>query len=366
MFVKNNYSISIIFFYLMCSSNILAQIYSDYPCYAVALNNGNSNVLFKYQPSTFAWDSIGITGGYNTKAIAVNGLDEIIYACNGPVFGTINTQTGVFTTIGLIGLTQNGEYGPQLINDVVGLSFDKTNNILYGAQRLDNGAINQNDILIQIDPATGKYIPNTFQDRDGNITDYARIEDVKDGTEVDKILDVEDIALHPQTGELFVTHDQGSPAKISTINKINGNLTRVYFDVYETDVGGLTFTNYDILYGSAVYNNTYPSSDGTVLIDYTYGSLPTVTSIDPTGNNVDFQAIDCYLEAPPNHCSQIINLSNEIISETMYKAEIEITTNNVLNENSSLMLIAGSVITINNNFEVPSSTNLEINIGNCD
>jgi len=338
--------------FLLFSIIAKSQLFSDFPCYAISYNNGNSNVLFKYQEGTTVWDSIGITGAYDIKSLALDPLKEVIYVCNGPLFGIIDPTTGAFTSVGLVGLAQNGLYGQQLFDDVVGLTYDNENEILYAVERMPTSTSIRNDILFKIDPATGTYIPGSFIDNAGNPIDYVRIDHVRDGTEEENILNVEDIALNPITGELFVTHDQGSPGKITIISKETGDLIQVLLDVNPADIAGLTFTNYGYLYGTTAANADYGSYEGIVLI-----------AVDPTNQNFDFQAVDCYIIAPG--CYENLNLDSIPITKNLYKAQLNITINRILDDHTSLTLRAGSIVNIEHNFEVPKTCNLNIEIEEC-
>jgi len=357
-------------FGLILSTQVKSQLFSDHPCYAIS-NNGISNVLFEYQVGIGTWDSIGVTGAYNINALAVDPLKEIIYACNGPLFGTVDPVTGAFSSIGLVGLAHMGVYGQQLFDNIVGLTFDSQNNILYAAERMDIPNVLQNDILFKIDPASGQYIPGSFTDESGNAIDYVRIEFVDDGTSEETITNVQDIALNPLTNELFVTHAQGSPAKISIIDQTTGELVQVWVDVNPADIGGLTFSNLGVLYGTTLkntfYNETfdvyYDSFDGIVEIDYLAGTYNFFPSVDPSNRNFNFQAIDCYTKAPA--CFDSLTLDSIPLSKKLYKAIIDITVNNILESNTSLTFRAGSAVTIENNFEVPDNVNLSIEIGAC-
>jgi len=357
------YLFTSVLYFLLLSLVVKSQLNSDYPCYAISHNNGNVNVLFKYQVGTATWDSIAITGAYKIKSLALDPLKEVIYVCNGALFGIIEPSTGAFTSVGLVGLAQNGVYGQQLFDDVVGLTYDNENNILYGVERMLTSNKNQNDILFKIDPATGKYIPNSFMDEMGNPIDYVRIDHVRDGTEEETILDVEDIALNPITGELFATHDQGSPGKITILNPETGDFIQVLNEVNPADISGLTFTNSGYLYGTTTANSDYGSYEGITLIDYLYGSNNFFVSVDPSNRNFDFQAVDCYGFAPG--CYENLNLDSIAISKNLYKAQSNININKILSDNSSLTLRAGSTVSIGHNFEAPRTCNLSIEINAC-
>jgi len=174
---------------LLISFQISAQLSSYSTCYTVAHNNGVNNVLFKFNPQTAQWAEIGLTGTNNIKAIATDPINNIIYAVDGEIFGTIDPQSGLFSAIGSIG-TANGDYGAIVLNDIEGLTFDPINKIIYASHRIDSGDLcsptipNSLDLLFQIDVLTGKFIANAMLDSNGNFSDYAVIEVSFGGTDL--------------------------------------------------------------------------------------------------------------------------------------------------------------------------------------
>ena len=97
-----------------------------------------------------------------------------LYAANANQFGTLNTTTGLFSakasTIASTADPMQGEFGAITVADVDGISFDPATGVLYGVHRRE-ATNTQLDVLIKIDPVTGKHINNAF----GPGVDYIKI-----------------------------------------------------------------------------------------------------------------------------------------------------------------------------------------------
>jgi len=68
--------------YLLLVSTLfsIGQIVTNYPCYAIAKNSGNNNVLYGYSPSDAEWFRISFTQTSNIAAIATDNDEKILYA----------------------------------------------------------------------------------------------------------------------------------------------------------------------------------------------------------------------------------------------------------------------------------------------
>jgi len=167
-------------------STVNGQTLNNYPCYAIASNNSETDSLFKYAPNTNTWMNIGALDNVNVLALAINPYDEVLYATYGPVFGTIDTLTAEFKSIGLIGPAYKGDYNGIVIQNIVGLAYDVTSKRLFGINRITdqvgNGQPDSSDILLELNCLTGKVVQNAFEDSNGNAADYAKLGEVNDGT----------------------------------------------------------------------------------------------------------------------------------------------------------------------------------------
>lgn len=227
--------------------------------YTVDVNSGTSSL-------------VGPLGAPDVEAIAnwpSGGLG--LYGADAGDFGSINTTTGAFNLIGEIdgGGTANGAAGALPLNDVDGLSFDPWTGVLWATER--RGGAGNYDLLFQIDPATGLFVPDIF----GAGVDYLVI----DGTGVYN--DVDDLAISPIDGKLYTVGNDGSQDQLLNINKFTGAIT-VVDALSEQDVEGMAYHN------SGTYYGTVGSSPGEWYeIDASNGNMTDQIILacgDPEGN----------------------------------------------------------------------------------
>ncbi len=296
---------------------------TKFKCYTVSEDNAAPNVLFEYNPSTGNWTEVGVTGGTHIEAIATDPITGIIYATDDGIFGTIDATTALFTPIGEIG-SGIGEAGLIELDDVDGLTFDPVNQIMYGTHRVGGFGPGTNDLLFQIDVATGKLIPGAMIDsRTGNPVDYAIIPEVFDSTfkrgEKFDLYDVDDIAYNSYTGQLFAMQNQDGPGILTELDPTSGDVVSIIYDVPDDDMEGIGFTYLGELYGTTGDNgSTQLNSNTFIHIDLQASSTTTLSFIDPSGREVDFEAFDCFtayndlallLETESN---QLVNTGGEI------------------------------------------------------
>jgi len=277
------------------------QILTNYPCYSISEDNGPPNVLFAYDPATLQWNRVGETGGSFIEAIATDPLSSTIYAVDAGIFGTVDPQTGQFVGIGTPGFG-NGELGSFALDDIDGLTFDLNNQIMYASHRIAGTGPGTNDLLFQIDVATGNFVPGAMLDSNGNVADYAVVEEASDQTFAGSVYDVDDIAINPYTGKLYAIQNQDGPGTISEIDPVTGQLIQVVFDISADDVEGLGFTYLGELYATTGDNgicdpmNPFDAScyNTFIYIDLQNSTTQILNFIDPTGVEVDFESFDCF------------------------------------------------------------------------
>ena len=295
-------------YFLLCIAitiatvQLKAQVFGDLTCYTIAHNNGNANVLFQYNGATSQWTEIGLTGTNNITAIASDQINNIIYAIDGRTFGKINLLTGRFNLIGVIGQA-SGDFGPIDLNNIKGATFDPANEILYATHRIESGAlcnpiINSNDLLFQIDVNTGRVIPSTMINGNGNPVDYALIEPAFTSTILQcgkniSLYDVNDIAFNPYTGELHAIQNQGNVGEISIINPYDASVEYVIYDLEDMDLIGLTFSALGHLLGTTGNNAINKPANCFKYIDLQNQQTVNLPFPDPSGNNFDFSALGC-------------------------------------------------------------------------
>jgi len=312
-------SIVAIIICLFISFNIVAQILTDLPCYAVNDNNGNGpSNLFKYNPATADWSNLGEIDpiGDGVEAIAIDPVNNIIYMYDAGdrQFGIVDPNSANPTLFvpnsGCNGPgvgTANGDYGAIELDDVDGLTYDTNNKILYATHHINSGDIcnpieNTNDLLFQIDPSTGCFIPGAMFDKNGNPADYAIIEEVFNDETILTICqvgggesyDVEDIAYNPYTGELLAIQSQADgPCLITIINPNFGYVEAVIFDVDEDNLEGLAFTMFGELYAISGDSGSTSSQNTFIYIDLQSQTTVVLPFPDQTGTYADFEALDC-------------------------------------------------------------------------
>jgi len=288
------------------------QFLSDFPCYTISENNIDPNVLFEFDPQIQEWIRIGVTGGSNIEALATDALTNTIYAVDGDVFGTVDKNTGTFSAIGSPGIA-NGELGPMALDDIDGLTYDLVNQIMYATHRVSQSGPQTEDLLFQIDVATGKVVPGAMFDLIGNPIDYAVIGGVFVDNLGDYVYDVDDIAYNPYTGELFALQNDGPFGTITNLDPQTGAINAVIYDFYVdyyvvdsddneiyvdyiSDVEGLGFSYLGELFVTTGNNGkTEITNNAFMFIDIKNENTIIINkNIDETGAAVDFESFDCF------------------------------------------------------------------------
>ncbi len=147
-----------------------------------------------------------------------------------------------------------GEFGAITVADVDGISFDPATGVLYGVSRRE-GTNTQLDVLIKIDPVTGKHINNAF----GAGVDYKKIL-----TDVLALYEVDDISFDPVSGSLYAIANgtSASPSvgdRLVILNKSTGAVTDIARITKSTggnldNVEGLSFYGDGGLYATSGYH----------------------------------------------------------------------------------------------------------------
>ena len=254
-------------------------------CYSVAdyndtLNNG-SDTLTKIDRLTGAEVSVGGTGTNNIEAIAYSPLTNTLYATDAGAFGRINTSTGNFVEIGTVGSS---------FGDIDGLTVDPYTGQVYGSVRRTNGSA---DLLIEINPTTGQFIPGAF-----NGNDSVPIQ-IPTGTTLD---DIDDITIDPEDGQLYgiANQDGGTDDAYVRINRTDGTTNRIgSFNI--RDVEGLTAFNDGNIYMTTGNRGLSATNDTFFSVDKASGQANTIDSA-PLNVGSDYESVAC-LTGPPNAVS---------------------------------------------------------------
>ena len=260
---------------LLAAPSVMAQSSgAEQYCYLVADNNGvrfDADALTAVNKTTGVEIEVGLTGTLNIEAVAFHPFSPGIYAADGGLLGNIDVATGRFSPIGWLG-TAFGDGGPLSAGDVDGMTFDPSSGELFGSVRKT-----EEDILVQIDPNTGRVVENAF----GSGRSYVRITFGSDP------INVEDIAVSPLSGNLFaIVTDASENSTLVTVNRLTGKATSMV-DLGGEDLEGLTFDPDGRLYAT-------PGGDGPdmVEIDLATGAVLAFAPIGVSGNR-DYEAVTC-------------------------------------------------------------------------
>lgn len=233
-------------------------IFSDDQCFAVADEPSKLDALIEIDLTEGTTTKIGdiqITGQMEAIAVVPDPViagQATIYAANAHIFGSLSVQgygsdepVVYWVPIGPFGRA-NGSADSVTLSDVDGLTFDIKNDIMYGVQRRNQ---NKPDLLFVVDRYTGHFIPGYFDTPDGP-ADYVEI-DIIDG-----LHDVDDIAIHPETREMYgIINDNGRGGILVQLDPATGAITKSYTirdgsGQVVDDLEGLAFTSSFELYGS--------------------------------------------------------------------------------------------------------------------
>jgi len=296
---------------VLADDNAFALEADTLVCYAVADNSqvaGSKDTLVRFSTDNGSTTAIGMTTTSGTEAVTFNVAGNILYATNGRFFGTLDfTGAGEFDAIGVMGIA-NGVDGLVELRDVDGLAFDYATGILYATLRREHQNPPQYDLLFQINPNTGAFIPNAF----GNGLDYVPLIP----PDTDKY-DVDDIASDPETGTLYGVANEGVGRNtiLIQIDNLTGAVTKLGDIVIEIDgeiqtlhdVEGLTVDQFGTLYGSTgrgrslgeggdetrnrLYQLEKPLAPTTEIMATVIGGL--TPENDVAEANQDFEALAC-------------------------------------------------------------------------
>ncbi len=247
-------------------------------CYAVS---DSEDELVSIRSDGAGFQDIGPLGVSYVEAIAFNLGWTTLYGADADTLGTIDVNTGQFSAIGSFG-SGDGADGQVDFDDVDSLSFDPVTGVFYGVTRRNDGA--PNDVLFQIDPATGSYVPDAF----GAGVDYV----IVDSGSVLGLYDIDDIAVDP-AGQMYgIANSSGGGDHLVKIDKFTGAVTDVGRLSYNgsglDDMEGLTAFGADALYGTTGASGNPENSMWR--IDKATGAATLITGFPQFG---DYEAIAC-------------------------------------------------------------------------
>jgi hypothetical protein len=295
----------------------------DTMCYAVADNDkrGASEDVLVRSYLNGRTEEVGLTGTLNMEAVAFDVTGKVFYAAaeaadgsDGARLGTIDLDTGVFKPIGNgIGIgTGNGEEGPITFDDIDGLAFDfGGEGFLYGTHRREHRTPQQYDLLIQINPYTGQFIPDAF----GPGQDYVVVK--IEGNP--QYYDIDDIASDPADGTLYIVANTGNgvTSVLATLEKADGKPTGVAKLVGSNAVDDIeslaferiakpdgTFRLYGTTGNGGHNKHLDPTAKNRIYeINKTTGAAASLGRLkQPEQPQQDYEALSCRTEmVPPNY-----------------------------------------------------------------
>jgi uncharacterized repeat protein (TIGR01451 family) len=258
----------------------------DAICYLVADNDGTAwdsqDVLTKLTAGAQVETIIGNTYTRQIESIAFNPWTGELFAADARRLGTLDPATGSFTEIGEFGYGEGydpwGQQRTRGFLDVDGLTFDPYTGELYGSIR----KVGERDLLIKIDPATGKALEDAF----GAGKDYVTIMGLPGLTDID------DIAIDPTDGTMYgVNNEDGVGSKLVRIDKTTGSVSNpVWLPV--ANVEGLAFFGDGTMYGTGG-----EGFENILVIDKVTFDIDVVSTIG-TGGNRDYESVACLTNKP--------------------------------------------------------------------
>jgi len=270
---------------LLTLAGISSMIAQSAVCYAVSENQAN-NQLYTYDPGTGAWSLTGATCTDNIEAIAFDPFNNILYATNADVLGTLDLSTGKFTAKTTFGAV-NGDYDfdgaadDRLdIIDIDGLSYDPIAGILWASDR--RGGTGNPDIIFQIDIATCNIVQNAF----GPGEDYLTIPPVANPNTGAQLWDIDDIAWDPFNGYLYLIQNNGGLGDVLTYYNLSTQAITVV-GLTNPDMEGLGFNHLEQLFGTTGNGggNSFYS------ININTGAATILSNISTV--HQDFESVDC-------------------------------------------------------------------------
>lgn len=214
--------------------------FTDLPCYIISNEGGSSpNSILEYNPNANSWQTTLLNGATNIEAMAIDQNNEIVYATDGGTFGVIDINNEMFSPIGEVGFG-NGEFGQIDLNNIDGLAYDNFNKIMYATHRISGFGDRTNDLLLQIDIATGKLVNNAMKDENDNPVDYAVIEEIHNPYYGGSIYDVEDIAWDTYAHKLYALYSQNSTGAVAELDIYTGELNTIIYDLDQEILGGIS------------------------------------------------------------------------------------------------------------------------------
>ncbi len=234
-------------------------------CYAVS---DNTDELVLVKSSGLGAGSASLLGSVGVPDIEAATYDtsaNVLYAADADQLGWLNPNTGAFTATSSTFGTGSGDDGNVAFTDVDGLTYDITNDKIYGSM-----AKGGNDVIIEINKTTGAHVPLAFN---GGTDDYLVITGASGA--------VDDIAINPADSKVYIVTD--APG-FYEVNLTTGAATSLGGITGASDIEGMDFDDNSVLYGTTGAGQLYT-------IDISTSVATAVGSGFGIGS--DYEAISC-------------------------------------------------------------------------
>ncbi len=199
-------------------------------CFVVA---DSTNALGRIDLMSLTETLIGPTGVPDIESVTM-GPGDVLYAADADDFGTIDLDTGAYTSIGPFGSATAGATTLQ-IDDVDSLAWDAVRGVMWGT-----AVVNGPDPLFQIDITTGAIVPGVFGG-----DDFVYV--TGPGSQFNI---VDDMSVEPGTGTLFATVKTPPNDQTITVDPVTGVGTSLPSLSGADDVEGLAFDRNGVLLGT--------------------------------------------------------------------------------------------------------------------
>jgi hypothetical protein len=171
---------------------------------------------------------IGSTRARKIDAIALHPVTGELYGADSNLagrigyLGTFDLATGRFTRRPLPAGVVLGSLGAVTLYDFSGLAFDPLTGVLYVTHVRYAADANRPDVLAQLNPVTGTFVPNAF----GPGQDYVPLNSLP---AFPHLSDVDDIAIDPTDGQMYgILNNSHAPGdRLVKIDKATGAVTDV-------------------------------------------------------------------------------------------------------------------------------------------
>ncbi len=345
--------------FLVIEANCRSSLNNGLATFSIGKEAGKTDALYQFEEDSEEWKKIGSLGTTGIYSIAIDDEHFIIYAVDGGVLGSIDPVTARFTEIGSIG-NGTGLSGNITINRIYGLTFEPFEKVLYATHRRD-GVLD--DLLVKIDPITGKIIKQQLQDENFNIVDYTLIESSIRATifPPPPLTETTAILYDELTTELYCLQRSFGNIALCIINKLDGRLESVLLDLSLTEMFAIGSNNSNQLYSTTLRldNTKEPSSLFNII--GSEGAYDFVQYLSENKPEREFTGI-AFLKEPEkiNNCEDDISINISSPQSAVVKAKKVIYSNATIKINTTYT--AKEAVNLYNWFAVESDTNFSIEI----